>query len=217
MTKKILIVDDHPILRRGLAALIRSELGFEVYAEADDCRTALNIIDNNPPDAMVLDLMLNGSDGLDVLREIKVRRIQIPTLVLSMYDEAMYAERALKAGANGYLTKKQLDATVLDALRAVLAGQTYLSDELKSRLANKFLHGDAASAGSSIDKLSDRELQVFQQVGRGRPTRQIAEHFNLSVKTIESHLEHIKQKLTLNSAAELAQTATRWVETGRTP
>ena len=216
MATRILIVDDHPILRRGLAALIESELGFVIHAEADDCRSALKIIEHDPPDIMVLDLMLNGSDGLDVLRELRSRHTPVPTLVLSMYDEATYAERALKAGARGYLTKKQLDATVLDAIRTVLAGQTYLSDELKARLATKYLQGDDAQSASSIDRLSDRELQVFQQVGRGRATRQIAERFSLSVKTVESHLEHIKQKLTLSSAAELAQTATRWVETGRT-
>ncbi len=216
MATRILIVDDHPILRRGLAALIESELGFVIHAEADDCRSALKIIEHDPPDIMVLDLMLNGSDGLDVLRELRSRHTPVPTLVLSMYDEATYAERALKAGARGYLTKKQLDATVLDAIRTVLAGQTYLSDELKARFATKYLQGDDAQSASSIDRLSDRELQVFQQVGRGRATRQIAERFSLSVKTVESHLEHIKQKLTLSSAAELAQTATRWVETGRT-
>lgn len=213
--KTILIVDDHPVLRRGLAALIETEPDLAVCGEAANCKSALEIIGKRKPDAVIVDLMLDGSDGLDLVKGMKSEHPTIATLVLSMYDEAVYAERALRAGAMGYLTKKQLDETVLIAIRTVLDGETYMSEELKARLASKFIRGESLATNSAIDTLSDRELQVFQQIGYGRATRQIAQRFNLSVKTVESHLEHIKQKLTLSSAAELAQSATRWVETGR--
>ncbi|MFK7887711.1 MAG: response regulator [Gammaproteobacteria bacterium] len=214
--QNILIVDDHPVLRRGLAALIRSDLRLEVSGEADNHRDAMAQIELCQPDAVIVDIMLNRSDGLDLIKDLRSRFPSIPALVLSMHDETVYAERALKAGAKGYLTKKQLDDTILDALHTILSGETFLSDSLKSSLAAKYISGQTAESASSIENLSNRELQVFRQVGRGRATRQIAERFNLSIKTVESHLEHIKQKLTLGSAAELAQAATRWVETGRT-
>jgi DNA-binding NarL/FixJ family response regulator len=214
--KAILIVDDHPMLRRGLAALIESESDLVVCGEVASCAAALDAIREHSPDLVMVDLSLEGSDGLDLIKEMKARHPEIPTLVLSMYDEAVYGERALRAGAWGYVTKQQLDDTVLLAIRRLLGGEMYLSGKLERRLAAKYLGERTVIAESPLQALSDRELQVFRLIGQGRGTRQIAETLHLSIKTVESHREHIKQKLRLESATELAHRATQWVETGHT-
>ena len=213
--KTILIVDDHPTLRRGLAALIDSEPDLAVCGEAATCPEALAAIPKSRPDLVIVDLALGEGDGLDLVKEMLKRHAEIPALVLSMHDESVYAERSLKAGARGYVTKQQLDSTVLVAIRRLLDGETYMSDTLEARLAVKFVNGRTLETDSPMDALSDRELQVFRLIGQGRSTRQIADTLNLSIKTIESHREHIKNKLGLETTAELAQHATRWVETGR--
>jgi DNA-binding NarL/FixJ family response regulator len=214
--KAILIVDDHPMFRRGLVSMIESEADLAVCGEASTCRSALAAIRQSKPDLVIVDLRLEGSDdGLDLIKDIKKYHPQIPVLALSMHDEAVYAERSLRAGARGYITKQQLDKTVLLAIRNLLAGATYMSDNLRERLAAKFVSGQTLETDSPLTVLSDRELQVFQLIGQGRTTRLIAEALHLSIKTIESHREHIKQKLNLDSSAELAQRATQWVETGR--
>jgi len=214
--KTILVVDDHPMLRRGLTALIESESDLAVCGEAATCQAALEAVRERKPDLVLVDLELDGCHGLDLVRDLKTRHPEIPALVLSMHDESVYAERSLRAGARGYVTKQQLDTTVLVAIHRLLEGQWYMSDKLGARLAEKLVSGRTLSTDSPLDVLSDRELQVFRQIGQGRTTRQIAEAFTLSIKTIESHIEHIKQKLTIETAAELAQRATQWVETGRT-
>ena len=213
--RSILIVDDHPVLRRGLASLIGSQPDLAVCGEAGSCQAALKAIRESPPDLAIVDLALAGSDGLDLIKEMKTRHPEIPALVLSMHDEAVYAERSLRAGARGYLSKQQLDETVLVAIRRLLAGETYMSEEVAARLAAKFIAGHAPGNDSPMEALSDRELQVFRLIGQGRSTRRIAESLHLSIKTIESHREHIKRKLNLETAAELAWRATQWVETGR--
>jgi DNA-binding NarL/FixJ family response regulator len=213
--KAILIVDDHPVIRRGLTAMIDSEPDLIVCAEAADGPAALEAIRENPPDLVIVDLALGDDDGLVLIKEIKAQHPKIPALVLSMHDEALYAERCLRAGARGYVTKQQLDDTVLVAIRCLLDGDTYMSDSLRARLAAKFTGGQTLETSSPLDALSDRQLQVFRLIGEGHTTRQIAEALNLSVKTIESHRESIKQKLTLETSAELARRATQWVETGR--
>ena len=215
-TRTILIVDDHPVLRRGLAALIESEPGLAVCGEAATCRAALDALRTNQPDLVIVDLVLEGCDGLDLVKHMKTRHPQIPALVLSMHDEAVYAERSLRAGARGYVTKQELDDTLLTAIHRLLDGEVYMSHKLEARLAAKFVTGRTLNTNSVLDTLSDRELQVFRLIGQGRSTRQIAETLHLSIKTVESHREHIKQKLSIESAAELAQRATQWVETGRT-
>jgi len=215
-TRKILIVDDHPVLRRGLAALIESEPGLAVCGEAATCRAALDAIGTNQPDLVIVDLVLVGCDGLDLIKDMKMRHPQIPALVLSMHDEAVYAERSLRAGARGYITKQELDDTLLTAIHRLLDGEMFMSRKLEVRLAAKFVTGRTLDTSSALNALSDRELQVFRLIGQGRSTRQIAETLHLSIKTIESHREHIKQKLRIESSAELAQRATQWVETGRT-
>lgn len=214
-SRSILIVDDHPMLRRGLAALIETDPDLSVCGEAETCQDAMLALRDMRPDLVIIDLALRESDGLDLVKQVKASYPETPTMVLSMHDEAVYAERALRAGARGYVSKQQLDETVLDAIRRVLGGETYMSEQLKSRLAAKFIGGKTLQTDSPLDALTDRELQVFRLIGSGRSTRQIAERLSLSVKTIESHCEHIKQKLTLHSSTELAHRATLWVETGQ--
>ena len=214
--KRILVVDDHPVLRRGLAALIESESDLAVCGQVGSCAAATEAVRAYPPDLVIIDLVLEECDGLELVKSLKIHHPKIPALVLSMHDEIVYAERSLAAGARGYVSKQQLDDTVLVAIRRLLAGEMYMSDQLKTRLAVKFVAGRTLETDSPLDALSDRELQVFRFIGQGRTTRQIAKTLHLSVKTIESHREHIKQKLKLENAAELAHRATQWVETGRT-
>jgi DNA-binding NarL/FixJ family response regulator len=213
--KTILIVDDHPVLRRGLGALVNSEPDLVVCAEAGTRPAALEAVRESEPDLVIVDLALGDDDGLALIKEMKSRHPRIPALVLSMHDESLYAERCLRAGARGYVTKQQLDDTVLDAIRCLLDGETYMSEALRLRLATKFAGGRTLESSSPLDALSDRQLQVFRLIGQGQTTRQIAEALNLSVKTIESHREQIKHKLTLETSAELSRRATQWVETGR--
>lgn len=165
---------------------------------------------------VIVDLALKGSDGLELVKDLRHRHPKIPALVLSMHDEAAYGERCLRAGARGYVGKGQLDEAVLVAIRQVLDGKTYTSDALRQRLADRAVAGGSPQSESPLEALSDRELQVFRLIGQGRSTRQIAETLHLSIKTIESHREHIKEKLGLRSSAELTHRAVTWIETGRT-
>jgi DNA-binding NarL/FixJ family response regulator len=212
--KKIIIVDDHPILRRGLVALIEFEPDLSVCGETATCHDALEMVQDMQPDLALVDLELIGCHGLDLIKAMKTRHPTIPALVLSMHQESVYAGRALRAGARGYISKLQLDETLLAAIRRVLAGEMYMSEKLVQQFARKYVGGQMLQAEAPMDVLSDRELQVFRLIGQGRSTRQIGEVLTLSIKTIESHAEHIKHKLTLASAPELAQRATQWVETG---
>ena len=214
--RMLLIVDDHPILRRGLTALIETEPDLAVHGVVSTRAAALEAIRESRPDLAIIDLSLGEDDGLDLVKEIRTRYPKVASLVLSMHDEEVYAERALIAGALGYVAKHELDKTVLGAIRCALAGEIYMSDALQRRLAERYVGGRTLETDSPIDALSDRELQVFRLIGQGRTTRQIAETLARSVKTVESHLEHIKNKLGILSAAELAQRATLWVESGRT-
>jgi DNA-binding NarL/FixJ family response regulator len=213
--KTLLIVDDHPILCLGLTALIESEPDLAVQAAVGARAAALEAIRKRQPDLVIIDLALGDEDGLDLVKDIKARYAKLPTLVLSMHDEALYAERALSAGAVGYVAKHELDTIVLGAIRRALAGERYMSEALQRRLAERYVGGRTLETASPLEALSDRELQVFQLVGQGRTTRQIAGSLTRSVKTVESHLEHIKNKLAIQSAAELAHRATLWVEAGR--
>jgi DNA-binding NarL/FixJ family response regulator len=213
--RTILIVDDHPMFRRGLASLIESEPDLAVCGQAGSSAAALQAAQQSQPDLVIVDLSLGESDGLELVKEMKRRHPGIPALVLSMHDEAVYGERSLRAGARGFVNKQQLDETVLVAIRRLLAGETYMSGTLEERLAARFVAGRTLATDSPLEALSDRELQVFRLIGQGRSTRQIAETLHLSIKTIETHREHIKQKLMVDSATELAHRATQWVETGR--
>lgn len=211
---KIFIVDDHPVLRLGLSALIEAERDLVVAGQADTVEAALEGLVETQPDMAIVDLILEGGDGLDFLKQVKTLDPEIPMLVLSMHDEATYAVRALRAGAKGYINKGRLDATVLLAIRKVLAGETYVSAEVEAQLAARYIKGGTLDTDATVDVLTDRQLQVFRLIGQGQTTRQIAETLSLSVKTVESHRENIKHKLTIETSAELAQRAAQWVAAG---
>jgi DNA-binding NarL/FixJ family response regulator len=214
---RILLVDDHPMMRRGLAALIGGEPDLAVCAEAGNRHAAFAAIARSPPDLAIVDLSLEGGeDGLDLVKALKIGSPPVPALVLSMHPEAHYGERALRAGARGYVTKQLLGEAVLAAIRRVLAGRIYMSEALGTELASRFVGGDSKPR-SALAVLSDRELQVFRLIGAGRRTREIASMLHLSPKTIESHREHLKQKLDIDGGPELIRRAVCFAETGAIP
>lgn len=204
---KIFIVDDHPIVRQGLALLINREPDLTVVGDAEETCTALLRIDEKKPNLVVVDISLNGPDGLDLLKEIRIHQPNLPVLILSMLDESVYAERALRAGANGYIMKQEATERVLVAIRRILAGEIYVSDRMANRMLHKYVSGGGPETESPIAELSDRELEVFRLIGEGRATRQIAEELHISVKTVESYRSHIKDKLSLKTGRELVQRA----------
>jgi DNA-binding NarL/FixJ family response regulator len=212
---KVFLVDDHPIVRQGLALLIDREADLEVCGEADGGFGVLQSIADLRPDIVVLDISLNGPDGLDILKTIRVREPGLPVLVLSMHDELTYAERALRAGANGYIMKQEATERVLVAIRRILRGEMYLSDRLTNRMLQQFVRGTVPNAESPLSNLSDRELEVFRLIGEGHATRRIADELHISIKTVESYQAHIKEKLALRSARELVQHAIEWNVTGK--
>jgi DNA-binding NarL/FixJ family response regulator len=205
---KILIVDDHPLVRAGLAQLIGDCPDLEVCAEAADMAEALKQIDSTNPDLAIIDLSLAGGSGLDLIEHIKSRNRNILMLVASMHDEMLYAERVLAAGARGYINKQEAQESIIRAIRQVLGGKVYLSEAMTERMLSGMV--DAGPEKRDIDSLSNRELQVFELIGQGVPSGQIASQLNLSIKTIETHQAHIKRKLGLGSAHELNQRAIRW-------
>ena len=209
---RILLVDDHPIVRQGLAELIQQEPDLSVCGQASNAPEALEVIAASRPDIAIVDLSLQDTSGIELLKDIKIGHPSLPVLVLSMHDETFYAERTLRAGARGYVMKEKATEKLMIAIRTVLAGRIYLSERMSARLLSQFVDGPPEGGGSPIDRLSDRELQVFELIGRGLGTRQIAQSLHLSVKTIESHRENIKGKLQLTSATELLQHAIHWVE-----
>lgn len=204
---KILLVDDHPILRQGLAQMINEEKELMVVGQFEEASKALDAVIALKPDAAIVDISLKGSSGIELLKNIKVQYPKLLVLVLSMHDESLYAERALRAGASGYIMKQEATDQVLVALRKVLNGEIYLSEKMSSKLMHQLVSGRATDAGSLMERLSDRELEIFGLIGEGRGTRQIAEQLHLSVKTIESHRAHIKEKLNLKNATELVHRA----------
>ena len=211
-TKKcrVLLVDDHPIVRQGLALLIDREPDLSVCGEADGAHSAFHAIETLRPDLVVLDISLNGPDGLDVLKEIRMKTASLPILILSMHDESIYAERAMRAGANGYIMKQEATERVLVAIRRIMQGDVYLSDRLTNSMLQQYVHGASTAKKSPLVNLTDRELEVFRLIGEGHGTRQIADELHLSVKTIESYQAHIKEKLALRNARELVQHAIEW-------
>jgi DNA-binding NarL/FixJ family response regulator len=206
---KVFLIDDHPIVRQGLALFIDREPDLMVCGEADGATSALQAIREAAPDFVVLDISLDGPDGLELLKTLRVRYPNLPVLVLSMHDEAVYAERALRAGANGYIMKQEATDRVLTAIRHILSGDVYLSDRLTKRMLQQFVNG-TVSPRDPLAKLSDRELEVYRLIGAGHSTRQIADELHVSTKTIESYQAHIKEKLALRNARELVQHAVEW-------
>lgn len=207
---RIFIVDDHPILRQGLTQLINQEADLSVCGEAEETNAALEAITALRPNIVIVDIVLKMIDGIDLVKKIRMQDEKLRILVLSMHDESLYAERALRAGANGYIMKQEAADQVVRAIRRVLGGEIYVSDKIGSKLLQRIVHRRAAG-DSPIDNLSDRELEVFRLIGRGYRTRQIAETLHVSVKTIESYREQIKHKMKLRDATELLQHAIQWV------
>ncbi|MGA7853445.1 MAG: response regulator transcription factor [Candidatus Acidiferrales bacterium] len=207
---RVLLVDDHPIVRQGLALLIDREADLSVCGEAEGAHSAFHAIATLRPDIVLLDISLSGPDGLDVLKEIRIKSENLPVLMLSMHDETIYAERAMRAGANGYIMKQEATEKVLVAIRRILQGGVYLSDRLTNTMLQQFVHGASSAKKSPLVGLTDRELEVFRLIGQGHGTRQIADELHLSVKTIESYQAHIKEKLSLRNARELVQHAIEW-------
>jgi len=208
---RILIVDDHPIVREGLAEVLSREPDLVVCGEAGDPRAALEALAACRPDAAIVDLSLGGASGLDLVRDIKARYPEVAVLVLTMHDEALYAERALRAGARGYIMKREAAQSVVGALRRVLGGAIYVSEQLTGSMLGQFIGGHHAAPASPVGSLSDRELHVFELIGQGLGTRGIAGQLHISVKTVEAHRAHIKGKLQLKDATELLQHATLWL------
>jgi DNA-binding NarL/FixJ family response regulator len=211
LKRRVLIVDDHPLMRQGLAQLINQQPDLAICGEAEDAPQALRQVSDLKPDVVIVDLSLKGSDGIELIKSLHLQYAQLPILVLSMHDEAIYAERALKAGAWGYIMKQEATNQVLSALRRVLAGEIHVSQSMSSRIVQGLVGGSGISKRSPLERLSDRELDVFCKIGRGAATKQVAAELHLSVKTIETYCAHIKEKLHLKSQRELLQHAIRWV------
>ena len=208
----VFIVDDHSIVRRGLEQLINQEADLVVCGEAENAQAALEAMKKLMPDVALVDLSLDGESGLELIKNIKVRYPTVAMLVLSMHDEMFYAERVLRAGAKGYIMKLQAADQILGAIRRILSGEIYLSDPMAAKILREGAGGKADLPDSPIDRLSDRELEVFQLIGIGLGTRHIADRISRSVKTVETYREHIKQKLDLKDATELTQAAIQWLQ-----
>ena len=212
MKSKILIVDDHPIFRMGMKELLNQEDDFTVCAVAEDIHEARKALTKEEPDMAIIDITLAEDNGLELVKEINGSRKSIPVLVLSMHDESVWAERAIRAGARGYIMKKEASESVISALRNIRDGRIHVSSNMVSILLDKMqLHPNRQSA-STVDMLTDRELEVFRLIGAGLSTREIAEQMKLGIKTIGTYRDRIKQKLGLKNAAELTRRAVLWAE-----
>jgi len=209
MKTKILIVDDHGVFREGLVRILSQEKEWEVCGEAEDGVEALRLAAQFNPQLVIVDLSMEGMSGMDLTKTLRTRFPSLRILVLSMHKETLHAQRALKAGANGYIMKRESGKKLVTAIRHVLNGQTYVSEELNEYLLGRISNPKADSA-SPVEALSDRELEIFQLIGQGYGTRQIAESLHISMKTVEFHKENIRAKLQLNSTFELVQRAIHW-------
>ncbi|TCK59458.1 response regulator transcription factor [Seleniivibrio woodruffii] len=207
---KVFLVDDHAIVREGLAKLINQEEDMEICGSADDAPVALNMLFNIEPDIAIVDLSLASSDGLDLIKSIKARYPNVHILVLSMREELVFAERCVRAGASGYIMKSEKPTAIIDAMRKIIKGKIYFSDRMTEHVLNKAMNLKNCHDRDVVETLSDREFQVFQLIGNGFASKQIAENLNLSVKTIDAFRESMKHKLGLKSSAELTQFAIKW-------
>src|SRR5262245_8084410 len=215
---RVLIVDDHPFMRRGLAQTINDQPGLEVCGEAGSVAEALQLMETCSPHLAVVDISLGAESGIELIQAIRERWPSIRVLVSSMHDETLFAERALRAGALGYVNKGEPPDVFVAALQRVSSGQIYLSERMTNRMLDQVLTDRIETSRSPIETLSNRELEVFEMIGRGMATKQIAARLGLSPKTIETYREHIKQKLNLKNATELTRNAVQWVlEQGRQP
>jgi DNA-binding NarL/FixJ family response regulator len=213
--KRIFLVDDHPLVREWLTNLINQQPDLSVCGEAETAPEAMQSILAIKPDIAIVDISLKKSSGIELIKGLKQSSPATAVLVLSMHEESHYAERALRAGAKGYIVKRETTRKVISAIRQVLAGGVYISEEIATSLATQFVSGKPQAQNSPVDQLSDRELEVFELLGQGRGTRQIAEVLRVSVKTVQAYCARIKEKLSLSSATELLREAVRWYEGSR--
>jgi DNA-binding NarL/FixJ family response regulator len=209
--RRVLLVDDHATVREGFAELINHSPDLQVCGEAKSAAEAMEAVARRKPNLAVVDLSLQGGSGLDLIKNLKVLHPLLPMLVVSMHEENLYAARALQAGAQGYVMKREAFKTVLHAIRAVLRGEVFLSRNVREQLLHQMVGGVPPPQRTGVAQLSDRELEIFQLIGEGRTTRQIAGKFHLSVSTVETHRAHVKQKLNLSNPAELMRAAVEWV------
>jgi DNA-binding NarL/FixJ family response regulator len=209
---RIYIVDDHALIRRGLATLINGEPDMEVCGQAEDASVGLQEIIKHQPDLVTVDISLKGNSGLELIKSIKSFNPKIQILVLSMHHESIYALRVLKAGARAYVMKQDVINKVVEAIRRIRSGHLYVSDDVASQMLNRLVGGETAEDASPVAMLSDRELEVVNLIGAGMLTREIAAKLHVSVKTVETHRAHIKEKLDLHNATQLVQFCVRWVE-----
>jgi DNA-binding NarL/FixJ family response regulator len=210
---QIVLVEDHPIFREQLRHLINKEPDMCVCGEADNSRDALELLQSIPADVVIVDLTLKGPGGLELLKDLKARQINVAVLVLSMHDELLYAERVLRAGARGYITKNETSNEVMAAIRKVLNGNVYLGSEIASRVLERFSVGPKIEKGVAL--LTDRELEIFEMIGRGRTTREISSSLHLGVSTVDTYRARIKTKLHLENASQLVHEAIRWLSAGQ--
>jgi DNA-binding NarL/FixJ family response regulator len=211
--RRILIVDDHPFMRAGLAQLIDRQPGMMVCGEAGDPAAAMTELAKGPVDLVLTDITMPGRSGIEFIKDLQATHPQLPILVISMHDELIYAERVLRAGARGYIMKEAGGENLLAALRQVLAGEVYVSPKMSARILGNLSGRRPRGSSSPIEQLTDREFEVFQLIGQGKSTRDIAKQLHLSSKTVDVHRGHIKDKLALKDTTALVRHAVRWVET----
>ncbi|HEV8072503.1 MAG TPA: response regulator transcription factor, partial [Opitutaceae bacterium] len=209
---RIFLVDDHPLVREWLATLLRQQPDFEVCGQAEDARQAFATMAADPPDVAIVDLSLKTSSGLDLIKELSDRLPETQVIVLSMHEEIFYAERAMRAGARGYVTKRESTHRIVEAIHEVQAGRLYANAELLAKLAERIVGRNQSTQPGSVETLSDRELEVFRRLGEGQANRLIAEELHLSIKTVQAYCARIKDKLGLANAAELVREAIRWTD-----
>lgn len=207
---QVLLVDDHPLMRKGMSALLTNEANYQIVGECGDMAQALQLVDQLTPDLVIVDISLKSGNGLELIKQLTSQHPEVKMLACSMHDESLFAERCLRAGASGYLNKEAAGDQLVEALNSIRSGKTYVSTELAERLLSRIV-GGGMSPLAPIETLTDRELEVFDLIGHGLTTRQISERLQLSYKTIESYRENIKAKLSLKNASELNRHAVRWV------
>jgi DNA-binding NarL/FixJ family response regulator len=214
--KRVLIVDDHPIFRAGLTGLVNLEAGLTVCGEANDAAQAMQAVEKLHPDLVLLDMSLPGKGGLELLKDIRAIAPQTPVLIISMHDETLYAERVIKAGGRGYIMKQEGPEKIVQAVRKVLSGGISVSERIAAQILDAMSGGKSGKSGksgtsSSVSTLTDREFEVYRLLGQGKEPHEIARTLHLSIKTVDTHRAHIRQKLGLRNATELIHHATRWV------
>jgi DNA-binding NarL/FixJ family response regulator len=214
--KRILLVDDHPFMRAGLGQLIDRQPDLVVCGEAGNPVEAFQQLARTPPDLVLTDLTMPGRGGLEFIKDLRAAHAEVAILVITMHDEGVYAERVLRAGARGYVMKEEASDKIMTAIRRVLTGEVYLSESVAARMLSKFVDGRPEQGSSPVERLSDRELEVFELIGRGLGTSQIADKLHRSIKTIEAHRANIKRKLQLRTSSELLRTAMQWVQAQET-